>query len=640
MRFQEVTVSAPDGAWTDPETDRALRVKVRGGGATRLDRMERATVRALRAILIGGAVAGVIAASVLVGVVVARAFVPPGSRMGHLATLALVTLAVLGISGAMARMTWWALGFLHPRQSRPQRWVVTALPWWPAVAAIFPLASLTVSGDVAHRLLNLPHEGVAFTGYLTGISLLVHGSVILGAYLTRDGQWASIGIADGEGAGAKQSTDIVDGTDDPSPWMISSLVRVILLAVTATVGTNQALFKYITARQGEFATHRYAAIRLLRGDDPFDSMREVWQQINVPPVTIALVYTPWALLPIDVAQAGWGILHISAIIGATVLVARTFFGSRIPPDLLAVMIVLIFSVYEPWRDTIWLGQPNGFIYLFLSIGLVMAMRNRWFLAGVCIAASLVFKPVASWVALYVILTRRWSAMVGGAVAGIGMIVITLPLAGVNWWWVWITRKMGDLALGNALHSNISLQAVHARLSLVSHAYYDANALPSLPLSGVLNGLMLATAFMLVLALTRRSRPVSDGDGMGLEWSLVIALSLTTSPLSWVHYSTVGIVAFLVLLASTRAPDWSWSPRGVRVAIGTVSLVAFALLSMDEELFLVRTAYWWETWPMLGSIPAASLPLLVVAISLRLWLHNSWLDARSTHDGGQKAVISP
>ncbi|RLT51488.1 MAG: hypothetical protein DWI69_13515, partial [Chloroflexi bacterium] len=170
-RFQDVTVSAPDGARTDPETDRALRAKVRGGGATRLDRVERATVRALRAILIGGAVAGVIAASVLVGVVASRALVPPGSRMGHLATLALVTLAVLCISGAMARMTWWALGFLHPRQSWTQRWVLTALPWWPAVAAIFPLASLTVSGDVAHRLLNLPHEGVAFTGYLTGISL-------------------------------------------------------------------------------------------------------------------------------------------------------------------------------------------------------------------------------------------------------------------------------------------------------------------------------------------------------------------------------------------------------------------------------------------------------------------------------------
>jgi hypothetical protein len=107
--------------------------------------------------------------------------------------------------------------------------------------------------------------------------------------------------------------------------------------------------------------------------------------------------------------------------------------------------------------------------------------------------------------------------------------------------------------------------------------------------------------------------------------LAIALSLTTSPLSWVHYSTMGIIAFIVLLASTQAPDWREAPRAVRIVLGAVALGSFALLSMDEELFLVRTAYWWETWPMMGSIPAASLPLLVTAVSLRLWLRNRWVE---------------
>jgi hypothetical protein len=391
------------------------------------------------------------------------------------------------------------------------------------------------------------------------------------------------------------------------------------------VSINQALFKYLTAQQGEFGTHRYAAIRLLRGDDPFDSMREVWQQINVPPVTVAIVYVPWAMLPLDWALVGWGILHVGAIVTSTVLMARAFFVPRIPSDILGAGILLMLAIYEPWRDTIWLGQPNGFIFFFVAVGLLMARRNRWFWAGACIAMSLLFKPIASWLALYVVLTRRWSAMVGGAVTGGALILLSLPLAGTNWWWLWLTRKAGDLASGNALHSNISLQAVHARLSLVSHAYYDAGALPSLPLAKVLNALMLVTAIILVLALARRARPVSDTLGVGLEWGLAIALSLTTSPLSWVHYSTMGIVAFIVLLASTQAPDWRQAPRSVRAALATVAVAAFALLAMDEELFLVRTAFWWETWPMLGSIPAASLPLLVTTIALRLWLRNRWIE---------------
>ena len=579
-----------------------------------MDRFERATTRVLRGIVIGGAAFGVVAASVLVGVVAARSVADAGSRFTHLATLAGASAAVVATVAAIA---WWSdrwLARFHPTLERSQRRLLVALPWWPAVAAVAPLASLTVSGDVAHRLLNLPHEGIAFTGYLSCLSLLVHIGVVGGSWLTRRAAWV---VVDNESAAPTGAS--------ADPWTVSALVRGLMLAVTATVSINQALFKYLTAQQGEFGTHRYAAIRLLRGDDPFDSMREVWQQINVPPVTVAIVYVPWAMLPLDWALIGWGILHIGAIVTSTVLVARAFFVPRIPSDILAAGILLMLAVYEPWRDTIWLGQPNGFIFFFLAVGLLMARRNRWFWAGACIAMSLLFKPIASWLALYVVLTRRWSAMVGGAVTGGGLVLLSLPLAGTNWWWLWLTRKAGDLALGNALHSNISLQAVHARLSLVSHAYYDAGALPSLPLAKVLNALMLVTAIILVLSLTRRARPKSDTLGVGLEWGLAIALSLTTSPLSWVHYSTMAIVAFIVLLASTYAPDWRAAPKYVRVALGTIATAAFALLSMDEELFLVRTAFWWETWPMLGSIPAASLPLLVTAVSLRLWLRNRWVE---------------
>ena len=92
---------------------------------------------------------------------------------------------------------------------------------------------------------------------------------------------------------------------------------------------------------------------------------------------------------------------------------------------------------------------------------------------------------------------------------------------------------------------------------------EALGRPIFMMGKVLNALMLVTAIILVLSLTRRARPKSDTLGVGLEWGLAIALSLTTSPLSWVHYSTMAIVAFIVLLASTYAPDWRAAPKHVR-----------------------------------------------------------------------------
>ncbi|NBQ63445.1 MAG: DUF2029 domain-containing protein [Proteobacteria bacterium] len=363
--------------------------------------------------------------------------------------------------------------------------------------------------------------------------------------------------------------------------------------------------------------------------------KEVWSQINVPPVTIALVYAPWALIPNEVAQVVWALLHVTAIVVATVMVARAFLAPRIPTELLAIGTVIGLSIFEPWRDTLWLGQPNGFIYFFLASGLLMAKRNRWFLAGVCVAISLVFKPVASWVVLYLIVTRRWPALVGGAVAGVGMIVVTLPLAGVHWWSIWLSQKMGALALGNALHSNISMQAVHARLSLVSNAYFDANMLPSLPLSQVLNIVMYFTSILILIIFTFKQKNKNDVLGIGLDWSLAIAISLMTSPLTWVHYATISAICYLLLWSGSESEDWLQSPRSIRMIISTISIISFALISIDEEQFILRTAHWWETWPMLGSIPAASLPLLVLAVSLRLWLHNRWLDKNATGNGIQK-----
>ena len=138
----------------------------------------------------------------------------------------------------------------------------------------------------------------------------------------------------------------------------------------------------------------------------------------------------------------------------------------------------------------------------------------------------------------------------------------------------------------------------------------------------------------MVIFTFKQKNKNDVFGIGLDWSLAIAISLMTSPLTWVHYATISAICYLLLWSGGESEDWLQSPRSIRMIISTISIISFALISIDEEQFILRTAYWWETWPMLGSIPAASLPLLVLAVSLRLWLHNRWLDKNATGNGIQ------
>ena len=93
-----------------------------------MDRFERATTRVLLGVFVGGASLGVIAASVLVGVVAARAAAEAGARVVHLATLVGVGASVIAMVAAVG---WWSgrwLARFHPGMPVTQRRLLVALP--------------------------------------------------------------------------------------------------------------------------------------------------------------------------------------------------------------------------------------------------------------------------------------------------------------------------------------------------------------------------------------------------------------------------------------------------------------------------------------------------------------------------------
>ena len=188
--------------------------------------------------------------------------------------------------------------------------------------------------------------------------------------------------------------------------------------------------------------------------------------------------------------------------------------------------------------------------------------------------------------------------------------------------MWLTEQALLLSRGTAFFTNIGLPALHARLFLTAHTYASRATLPYLPLAQALNYVALVGGMWLLLRLVRHDRPDGDRIGKTLEFGLALTLSLSLSPLTWIHYATTALVGLTALLHSAvRAA----LPRPSRVPIMALGAFAFATLCIDLGLLMVRTNKWWGEVPLTGSVHNLG-PLAVVAtLALVLWLYNRHQD---------------
>lgn len=559
---------------------------------------------------LGAALLGIATAGVALGWWVAAGPLGDAARVVRLIVLpGLAVLAwAVGVGVLLATATF--VQARAPRISRRAALQIASLPWFPYLACVPVVLSIIQSGRTAHDLLFTSHTAKDFALYLLVWWVLLEAGVLIGAML-----------AGRSGAVSAPSVPVPKGSVSSS-LRLPPVWTAIVLAAGLTVLFNWGILEQFSMTQGEFLSHRHAASVMLHEDRlPYDLGRPVWQRINVPPSTFVLFWGPWTLLPAQVGLYVHFFAHYAAFLVAAVLLFRRHAPGLRPLEIGLVLLFLI-SLFAPWREAIWLGQPNGFILLLVVLGL------RWFLAGrtwplaAAIAAALTLKPTTTWLLAYFLVRRSLRILIAIGVIGLGTIVVSAAIGGIDPWRVWLTEQALLLLRGAALFTSIGLPSLHARLFLTAHAYASPAPMPYLPLAQALNYVALVGGVWLLLRLVRRDRPDSDRIGKTLEFGLALTLSLTLSPLTWLHYATttlVGLTALLHPAVRTALPRLSRAP------IMALGAFAFATLCIDAELLAARTNKWWVEVPFIGSINNLGPPVLVATLALVLWLYNRHRD---------------
>jgi hypothetical protein len=562
-----------------------------------------------RAALVSGSLVGAAALPPAVAVLATERWAASGDRLMRLATLGGTALALAVVVVLVLAGTTRFVRRQEPNLPRHEAFKRAAMGWWPALGFAPVVVSIPLANDVAHRFLFEAHDGRIFTLYLAFWIVVAH-AVVLGTAALRPALDRAPAVVE------------VPATVAPAPrrdgFALHGIWLVLAAGVTLTAFLNWGFIQQLTARQGEFESHFVAARVMMRGVLPYQLERDPWAQINVPPPTLVLVYAPWILLPDLPRHVLYGTLHVAAFAAALALLLRTLLSRTMPAVTVALVVVLVGSIYAPWRESFWLGQPNGFIFLALTLGLLAALRRHWVLSGALVAASLIFKPVGGWVLLYLAVARRWRAVLGGIAAGAVLLLVSLPFISPEVWRVWLVEKAPLLLQGTTHHTSISLPVLHARLFLTSNAYYLAVPPPSSPLVTILNVLATLSSLLLLVLLVNPARRAGDRAGQALEFALATVIALMLSPLTWLHYATAALIAFVALVDACCSRSM---PAGAKRVAAGLGIVAFGLLSIDQELLLLRTATMWERWTLLGSVSNAGLPILAAAVGFTLWAHD-------------------
>lgn len=371
---------------------------------------------------------------------------------------------------------------------------------------------------------------------------------------------------------------------------------VTLFTITVAAGTVFGVGAALTwsadrYRDYDFIGFRLGSRALLMGADPYDVA--TWLALHrdegsrgfaiLPPntgfgypLTTAVVFAPFALLPLTLAAPLWLATQVALALAALAALGRRLFPTTLRRDL--VLLVLIAASSPPVWALVRDGNLGGFELAIPAGAIALLLGGRPFAAG-AVAGLVVAKPHLYLVAIPVLLLAlpRQTALrtVAGAAASAGPILALSFLLRPGW----VSEWLGPLG------------------SIASYPVGRATVFGLFPPG--LRWLAWAVVPAIIVACAwwiRRSRPAFP-----FVAAVVLPLSLLAAPYAWSEDQGILFVSAAVTIA--LAAQLADVPRAKVLALLALAVVALpwlrAAVSGGEQVWGALT-------------PLAVIAVLVVA----------------------------
>lgn len=370
--------------------------------------------------------------------------------------------------------------------------------------------------------------------------------------------------------------------------LVSLLLNALLLVVLVeriAAAASIALQKPSTLRFGQvdFNVYYASAALLARGLDPYDGslIREFLERRGLayiegsnyiyPPFLAALL-APVSSVDPHLLGFLWTLGSLAALGLALWLILRGMDLSG-PAARSWWKGALIFAcLFSPVRHSLYVGQVNAFLLLFIAAAFWSLRQGRERLSGILVALAALIKIAPSLLALHLLAARRFR--------GLQALLLTVVLLGGatalflrDEWISFIATVPVRLATPMAHPVNQSLNGFLSRLLTLNPftiPLWDAGPDLVLTLASA-GGLGIVAGVALVLI---RCGPDLLREQAGLSFGALTVASLLVSPFAWENLYLLCLFPLLVL-----ALRWASLGQGARIAV-----VASAVLIEAQRLW--------------------------------------------------------
>ncbi|BBY89712.1 glycosyltransferase 87 family protein [Mycolicibacterium tokaiense] len=299
-----------------------------------------------------------------------------------------------------------------------------------------------------------------------------------------------------------------------------------------------------------------------------------------PPLS-AVVFAPFAWLPLPVASAAMTVITLVLLVVSTVIVLTRLDVWRQGPDPTLVrrtfvalaLVALAVSHLEPLRANFEFGQINV-VLMTLVIADLVPRRTPW-PRGLLLGLAIALKLTPAVFLVYLALRRDARAAVVAVGSFVAATLLGCALAWRDSWEYWTTTLRDTDRIGNStLNTNQNIAALLAREQYSETVHF----------------VLWTTACFAVLGLAVwAGRRAVRADEPVLALICIALFGLVVSPVSWSHHWVWTLPTLVALVVA------AWRRRSVVLAAVTVAGIGLLVWTPIELLpeHQEAAAAWWR-----------------------------------------------
>lgn len=350
-----------------------------------------------------------------------------------------------------------------------------------------------------------------------------------------------------------------------SGWMAgATILEWLLLLVVAfsawRFGLRAVDFFHTGLPPGDFSIYFTAAQNLHNGQPIYD-FKAASEMPNGPvykyPPLFAIVLAPFAAFSAWQVAAGWYLLNL-LLYGLIFVLVCNELGLIYPQRrrLLTLCSALLFLNFQPTWESLIRGQLDIFILNSVLVGLwLYRRRSAEWVGGGLLAFVTMLKLYPGFLVVYLLWRRRWQAFFGFCAGFAALTILSGLIAGWDVLWRYVVEVLSVQTAAVPYPENQSWDGFLSRFVIpVSETVWYTTIPFSQPWRLLLYACVLATLVLTLRWIWHRPQESANPRHFMLGYGASLLVMVLLWPTSWMHYQTLLLPAFALLLADQLSPN--------------------------------------------------------------------------------------